>query len=1027
MPTDLVILHLSDIHCSDETNTKLQDRVNALIADVKTLDLRPDMIVLTGDISYSGQANQFVQVRKNVIDPLCKALKITPSQVLLVPGNHDVERGRIDIVAEEELRSETVKPKDVLQLIMDEDRSISRLANYYDFVSDYWGCKVNVYCSRTVEARNINIGVGCLNSSWRSSSLGDKGYLYIGEKQIQDTSSKIARTNIRIAISHHPLEYLHESEWTTSVCEIDRCFDLWLSGHLHVNNTESVTTPSSSIIRVSAPAFYDDEEVNGYNIYRLDLLNNKVHAHFRMYATTRHQYDLNTLHAQNGYKEYELPPRNGYPFGNNLLAVNITNAYSANRSELTKMVCQRQKGDNFIIVKPDVRLCTYINGKKRLEKLKGSIIDDLTDIAIVYGPKESGKSILMRVIAEEIISKALDTDEGIIPEVIDAKRHTIEEVVMMMSNSYDQYYAHESSAPSGIVFLIDGIDCSPRYIIEQLPTFITEHKNARVILATSNPFMNETLAAANSPFQLFELNYWGPERIKQVVERKFDGTNISTAAAYRFVLNSIRESDIPPTPFIILLYLEMFSEGLEGLTSISFVRLLEKYEDLQFGQVERSPADSLYYKSGLLSKLAAELYSRDEPSIDLDSFKGLINKHFDVPGIPYDQGSFLESLLNSGIIRIVDSQVSFSCLVFSDFYLAKSIKEGIISRQSLTSSLVKTISACDALAHYGGLCRGDLSLVYDIFNHIEKVFRVDSNIDLSSLDSYITDLLIPSVPEDKIEEVISEDLNTEVDIEQEEEQFEKSRDYYVARRNSSIESLDAEKDSERVILLFRSLLVFYKVFRNLEQMDKADKSFFIDLILDYHIKGNILLIEMLAQYIKRYEQQEDESNRNKYRTIGEIQEQHSRRHRARNLVAYMSTIGGINLLCSTIGNQTLRRSIEIAIESTNNDFKKTLLVMLLADLRTTGFEQHVVNCAKSLNSRAGIELLYIKLRLMMIDSKKGEEANRIKTAFTEVVRKRVLLQDEKAKPKEINEKMALEMRDIDNDRVIFKKDRHMDA
>lgn len=101
------LLHLSDVHFgaseprghywnSESTELELRphDRrglLGSLERDLRMQDVRPDVIVITGDILDRGSADGG-DMALEFLSALCQRLELPPARVVLVPGNHDVTR-----------------------------------------------------------------------------------------------------------------------------------------------------------------------------------------------------------------------------------------------------------------------------------------------------------------------------------------------------------------------------------------------------------------------------------------------------------------------------------------------------------------------------------------------------------------------------------------------------------------------------------------------------------------------------------------------------------------------------------------------------------------------------------------------------------------------------------------------------------------------------------------------------------------------------------------------------------------------
>lgn len=90
-------LHLSDLHFRDAADG-MPPTLSALLADLEAIR-QPcgpwDAVFISGDLTWSGQAQQFEDLGRAVLDPLWKRLEALGSGqavLLAVPGNHDLQR-----------------------------------------------------------------------------------------------------------------------------------------------------------------------------------------------------------------------------------------------------------------------------------------------------------------------------------------------------------------------------------------------------------------------------------------------------------------------------------------------------------------------------------------------------------------------------------------------------------------------------------------------------------------------------------------------------------------------------------------------------------------------------------------------------------------------------------------------------------------------------------------------------------------------------------------------------------------------
>jgi hypothetical protein len=104
MPQPIRLLHLSDIHFRADTawdQEPIPRHLAKFIAGEVADGLVPDCVVITGDLAYSGKADEYMAARAWLEQALWPALSpelaaaLPRDRLLLVPGNHDVDRARV--------------------------------------------------------------------------------------------------------------------------------------------------------------------------------------------------------------------------------------------------------------------------------------------------------------------------------------------------------------------------------------------------------------------------------------------------------------------------------------------------------------------------------------------------------------------------------------------------------------------------------------------------------------------------------------------------------------------------------------------------------------------------------------------------------------------------------------------------------------------------------------------------------------------------------------------------------------------
>lgn len=208
------ILHISDLHFGEQhgfrnhlargVDARLgeESMLEALIDDLTALHLSSGeiaMVAVTGDLTWSGEAHEFENAAR-MLDDLRSHLRLHPSQIVTVPGNHDIEwrdeHGHIDENSE---------------------------LNYRIFCERLYQTPTNDEFSRVHRFVASNRQVTCIAlNSCRIERRANAGLGFVGRKQLASIAKELNETpasgELRIALVHHHLvsvNYVEEIDWDT--------------------------------------------------------------------------------------------------------------------------------------------------------------------------------------------------------------------------------------------------------------------------------------------------------------------------------------------------------------------------------------------------------------------------------------------------------------------------------------------------------------------------------------------------------------------------------------------------------------------------------------------------------------------------------------------------------------------------------------------------------------------------------------------------------------------------------------------
>jgi hypothetical protein len=303
-PGALTWLHLSDAHIGDPRNAPDAEHVLDMLArDLTAMqrdrDLRPDLVFFTGDAAFgempSSPLEQQYREVERFFEGVCAAFDppIPRDRVFIVPGNHDVNRNEAseDQRAWLELIMDNGSPAEekIDALIRRGDvqwkRYMERLRAYSAFLekagfSHLLQDPLRLTYAQKVDVAGVCVGILGLNTAWSCASDNAKGKVWLGGWQLTSLQSQLRGCGLKIALSHHPFNWLTEREDPRIGRDVSRMFDFHLHGHEH----EDWILEDGNHTRIAAGACYDrSSKHNGYNFTVMDVRSGVTHVHLRAY------------------------------------------------------------------------------------------------------------------------------------------------------------------------------------------------------------------------------------------------------------------------------------------------------------------------------------------------------------------------------------------------------------------------------------------------------------------------------------------------------------------------------------------------------------------------------------------------------------------------------------------------------------------------------------------------------------------------------------------------------------------------
>ena len=318
-PERTTLLHLSDLHIRDDEeerfdrNVVLDPLLKRLRKDRKD-GIHPELVIVTGDIAFSGRENEYV-LAEGFFKDLLKTLDLPVEKLFIVPGNHDVNRKKYrpsEIIRFENLRqlnAELGDPEyraDLLKGMADYFRFAGSVCRHIapiegdlvPFVSRY-----SSDCGRSLEI----IG---LNSAWMCRKSPDEREIAIGEYQVKkalETLKDVDPPDFRLFVCHHPLQWLRPDDRQRIRTHFNGA--MILCGHLHDAAGGLYQEHQGRLYQFQAGAAYIGSQSNWRNRFQylaFDWTAGKIELVFRSFSKDRGIWTRDGETGDDGVATYDL-------------------------------------------------------------------------------------------------------------------------------------------------------------------------------------------------------------------------------------------------------------------------------------------------------------------------------------------------------------------------------------------------------------------------------------------------------------------------------------------------------------------------------------------------------------------------------------------------------------------------------------------------------------------------------------------------------------------------------------------------
>lgn len=711
--TKITILHVSDLHWSTSNADSLKIVTEALFEDVAKmrheLSVRPDLIIFSGDLAQSGDSEDgLLAPFDEFLVPLAKIAELPIDRLFVAPGNHDMSRENVrSLPTINAALYDRLKDVDTINGFIkkteegskEEVLATDRMKNFYT-VHDVYLNSISqrgpFYRASKLSVGERTVGVACLNSAWRATGEADDvdyQRLIIGELAIDNALQEIEGCDLKIAVHHHPLDWLAAPDKESSDARIRSAFNLACTGHMHVARPSfSLDAVGSCVMSQTGSVYAGRRWFNGYQYIEIDLPSGEYTFHVREYHDKDRRFDFATTVCPGGtVKLTDVMPKDPARVDQVELVMR------GHRGQIRQLAAEHidfadfpvsltDQADDYFVLPPLARRdpASSPDGNDLTEDLN---IDDILksdENFLFVGSRQCGKSSLCYHIATQVSIGA--TSKPYIPVYIDAR--TYKANTYAIKRSITNFYGNlpgafkmDSALEDGLfVFLVDNLSDADEKFLEKFSKHVEEFSRNRWIcfgtpegaVVSKDRIFTEHL----SKFTKVHIRDLPRRSIRELSLRWSRDSSAEAKDMFDAVMRQLVRDGLPRTPYMVSLLLWSIHQK-RNLEKINEATLLNNIADHLLGK-----ADFRLAKRGILNptgkeitlqNLAVYLHGKGGWSSENEATQFLI-EFFDKKKLGYIASDVLEKLIECGILRRDDDSVSFKYSCFQEYFMACAIR-----------------------------------------------------------------------------------------------------------------------------------------------------------------------------------------------------------------------------------------------------------------------------------------------------------------------------------------------------------------
>lgn len=777
------ILHFSDLHL--HTNYDQEKVLESFLKDIQSNGAF-DLVVCSGDIAARGNFQ-----KDNILTFFSKIKEIVGENtpILTCPGNHDINlknrKNRYDGMYSS-VRSHSEANELFDDLLSDPDsNSLAHLKDYNDIASviTQENLENKIFFTKRVNLDGKNIGIASLNSAWFTKGGGntDYGKLFIAQHQVERAHDQIQDCDLKIAIFHHPLEWLSPDERSYIQNALTHNFDLLLCGHMHNNNSSSLASNLGNLFTSNTGCLYQHREYfNGYSI--IEIQEGEIKTIAREYYHARDTFSQSMRFSEDSTSTFSFEKKKEINIvsGEVIRHINLT----TNKKLLSTNSGVAPQELSTIFVEPPL---SYTNEKeyyaleRNTDKSKLTSLEDIYKCdgnIIFFGKRESGKSTLLNYIItnefQKIHSKAqlgivIDLEKSRTSDRNITRASILTAAINFLDGNLNKKELTSLLNSGNILVAFDNLNIKNKNDERVINEFIKEFNTSKYIASAAEPEMQ--ISEFNYSKELFNeqihIHSFKKSHTKKLVQNWFIDDIEASSNSIKFVNKLIDQLNVPSTPFLISMLLWVVEKNRNNshlFNEASVVQVLIEGLLNKFGEEKKREDFDSTNSSHFLKEFAFYLDNRKITNVTLSEFDTFKIQYFAERGLSSKENLRFE-LIEKGILYGDSNFIGFKFDCFRSFFLA----EHFNTNEEVWLDIIQTNRIQDysvEFEYYSGIYRDKEKLLAEFHKAIKKTFsKINLDAKELSLENESSILLSETIFGDITSKIDADDVNHENEVE----------------------------------------------------------------------------------------------------------------------------------------------------------------------------------------------------------------------------------------------------------------------